>query len=77
MQTLTRKRFCDIIIPDETGSYQFEQKTGNRKEEPAKWCLIFHSGMTVRGRLVKHYYGMDMPHILYSVKREELLPQRQ
>lgn len=35
------------------------------------------NGMTPRGRLIKHYYGMDMPHILYSVKREELFPQRQ
>lgn len=29
------------------------------------------SGMTERGRLVKHYYGMDMPHIVFSVGRQE------
>lgn len=26
------------------------------------------NGMAPCGRIVKHYYGMDMPHILYSVK---------
>lgn len=34
------------------------------------------NGMTPRRMLVKHYYGMDMPHILYSVKREEVRPER-
>ena len=29
------------------------------------------NGMTPRGQFVKHYYGMDMPHIIYSVKRRE------
>ena len=28
-------------------------------------------GMTARGTIVKHYYGMDMPHIVFSIKREE------
>ncbi len=28
------------------------------------------NGMTAKGRLIKHYYGMDMPHILYSVSRK-------
>lgn len=28
------------------------------------------NGMTVCGEFVKHYYGMDMPHLLYSVKNE-------
>lgn len=27
-------------------------------------------GMTPCGRFVKHYYGMDMPHIVFSVRRE-------
>ena len=27
--------------------------------------------MRVRGRFIKHYYGMDMPHLVYSIKREE------
>ena len=29
------------------------------------------NGMKVRGLLVKRYYGMDMPHLIYSVRREE------
>lgn len=28
------------------------------------------NGMTAHGTLVKHYYGMDMPHLLFSVVRE-------
>lgn len=27
------------------------------------------NGMVVRGTLVKHYYGMDMPHIVYGAVR--------
>ena len=29
------------------------------------------NGMTVVGRLIKHYYGMDMPHEVYCITREE------
>lgn len=29
------------------------------------------NGMAVRGGLVKHYYGLEMPHVVYSVRREE------
>ena len=29
------------------------------------------NGMRERGSFVKHYYGMDMPHIVFSVRREE------
>lgn len=28
------------------------------------------NGMEVRGRMVKHYYGMDMPHLVYSIRLE-------
>ena len=28
------------------------------------------NGMEVRGSLVKHYYGLDMPHLVYSVRQE-------
>lgn len=28
------------------------------------------NGMTLRGRMVKHYYGLDMPHCVYSVKNQ-------
>ena len=27
------------------------------------------NGMTVCGKFTKHYYGMDMPHLVYSVKQ--------
>ena len=30
------------------------------------------NGMTPRGALMKHYYGMDMPHTIFSVRTEEL-----
>lgn len=29
------------------------------------------NGMEERGRFIKHYKGKDMPHIIFSVKREE------
>lgn len=32
------------------------------------------NGMTVRGRMVKHYYGLDMPHLIFSVRHDEDLP---
>lgn len=28
------------------------------------------NGMTVCGRIVKHYYGMDMPHLVYRAERD-------
>lgn len=30
------------------------------------------NGMTVRGRIVKQYYGMEMPHLLYGISRSEV-----
>lgn len=29
------------------------------------------NGMEIRGRLIKHYYGLDMPHLVYSIRRPE------
>lgn len=29
------------------------------------------NGMSVKGQFVKHYYGIDMPHLVFSVKKEE------
>lgn len=29
------------------------------------------NGMTVKGSFVKHYYGIDMPHLVYSAAREK------
>ena len=31
------------------------------------------NGMTPKGSFVKHYYGMDMPHIIFSVKNPGFL----
>lgn len=28
------------------------------------------NGMALRGQFIKHYYGMDMPHLIFSVKRD-------
>ena len=28
------------------------------------------NGMVLRGQFIKHYYGMDMPHLIFSVKRD-------
>lgn len=30
------------------------------------------NGMSVRGTFVKHYYGVDMPHCIFSVRRNPL-----
>jgi len=30
------------------------------------------NGMEVRGLFTKHYYGMDMPHLLFSVRRADM-----
>ncbi len=32
--------------------------------------VAIRNGMLVRGRLVKQYYGMEMPHLVFSVKRQ-------
>ena len=29
------------------------------------------NGMSLRGRFIKHYFGMDMPHLVFGVTREE------
>lgn len=29
------------------------------------------NGMTIRDEFVKHYYGVDMPHLVFSVKKAE------
>lgn len=32
--------------------------------------VALRNGMTVRGSFVKHYYGMDMLHLVFSVRRD-------
>lgn len=34
----------------------------------ASMNVAIRCGMTIRGRIVKHYYGVDMPHYVFSVK---------
>ena len=41
-----------------------------RVTNSASRAVAERNGMTVCGQFVKHYYGMDMPHLLYSVKNE-------
>lgn len=36
----------------------------------ASQMVAERNGMTVCGSFTKHYYGMDMPHLVYSVKKE-------
>lgn len=28
------------------------------------------NGMEIRGQFIKHYYGIDMPHLIFSVRRK-------
>ncbi len=45
-----------------------------RDSNLASQRVAWRNGMTEKGRITKHYYGTDMPHIVYSVRRgEELL----
>ena len=32
-------------------------------------------GMTLKDHMLKHYYGMDMPHLIFSVRQEEITQQ--
>jgi ribosomal-protein-alanine N-acetyltransferase len=40
-----------------------------RENNAPSRAVAERNGMRVRGRLVKHYYGLDMPHLVYSVRR--------
>ena len=42
-----------------------------RDNNVASMNVAIRNGMTVRGRFVKHYYGIDMPHFAFSVRRGE------
>ena len=43
-----------------------------REGNTASENVARRNGMAPRGRLVKHYYGLDMPHTIFSVRAEEL-----
>ena len=33
--------------------------------------VAIRNGMTIRGTFIKHYYGIDMPHFAFSVRKDE------
>ena len=41
-----------------------------RDSNTASQNVAKRSGMTLCGRMIKHYYGMDMPHLVYAVAKE-------
>ena len=41
-----------------------------RDNNTASQNVAKRNGMKEKKRFVKHYYGMDMPHIVYSVRNE-------
>lgn len=34
--------------------------------------VALRNGMALRGSFVKHYYGVDMPHLVFGVRREQV-----
>lgn len=58
-----REYAFDILKADEV--YSIIRDTNFTSQNVA-----IRNGMTVKGRFVKHYYGVDMPHLVFSVKRE-------
>jgi len=58
-------------------AYAFEKLGANevcsiiRDTNVASMNVAIRNGMLVRGRFIKHYYNMDMPHLVFSVKRDE------
>lgn len=43
-----------------------------RENNASSRAVAERNGMTVIDRMVKHYYDMEMPHLVYCVKRQEL-----
>lgn len=41
-----------------------------RENNYASRHVAERNGMTEKGKFIKHYYGMDMPHILYSAENK-------
>ena len=42
-----------------------------RDNNVASMNVAIRNGMTIRGKFVKHYCGIDMPHFAFSVRRDE------
>ncbi|MGN1411079.1 MAG: GNAT family N-acetyltransferase [Oscillospiraceae bacterium] len=34
--------------------------------------VAIRNGMTICGRFIKHYYNMDMPHLVFSIKNDNI-----
>lgn len=43
-----------------------------RDTNKASIAVAKRNGMTARGVFTKHYYGMDMPHLIFSMRREDI-----
>lgn len=43
-----------------------------RENNAPSRAVAERNGMTVIDRMVKHYYNMDMPHLVYRVTRQEM-----
>lgn len=54
----------DVLKTDEVFSIIRDTNTASQN-------VARRNGMTVTDRLVKHYYGMDMSHLVFSVRRDE------
>lgn len=60
-------------------TYAFKQLGVNevyaiiRDNNIASRNVAINIGMEVCGKLVKHYYGMDMPHLLYRIQKQKLI----
>lgn len=42
-----------------------------RDTNAASRRVAIRNGMTKRGQIIKHYYGIDMPHDVYAVRKHE------
>ena len=57
-------------------AYAFDKLNANevcsiiRDTNFASMNVAIRNGMLVRGQFIKHYYNIDMPHYVFSVKRE-------
>lgn len=43
-----------------------------RDSNTASLRVALRNGMSYRGTCIKHYYGLDMPHRIYSIRKEEM-----
>ena len=42
-----------------------------RDSNLASQAVARRNGMAVRGSFVKRYYGLDMPHLVFSIRRKD------